>query len=147
MQADGASVERMVDVSDRPLVSVFLPDRLELIKGTPSLRRAHLDQFLAALWPSRTGTRKAYAQTLAQRNALIARLRAGGGSRDSLAPWDLQLAHHGIALMADRAQAVEAIAGRFTEIAAALGLDGEPRGRLPPALQGRQRGAAGRRAA
>ncbi|HET9105048.1 MAG TPA: DNA replication and repair protein RecF [Solirubrobacteraceae bacterium] len=127
MQADGAAVERLVDVADRPLVSVFLPDRLELIKGTPALRRAHLDQFLAALWPARAATRKAYAQTLAQRNALIARLRAGGGSADALAPWDLQLARHGIALMADRAEAVQAVAEHFTEIAARLGLDGDPR--------------------
>ena len=37
----------------RPLASVFSPDRLELIKGQPGLRRAHLDQFVAALWPGR----------------------------------------------------------------------------------------------
>ena len=37
----------------RPLVSVFLPDRLELVKGPPALRRAHLDQLVAALWPAR----------------------------------------------------------------------------------------------
>jgi len=74
MRVDGANVERMLDVSDRPLVSVFLPDRLELIKGAPSLRRAHLDQFVAALWPARTAARRVYAQALAQRNALISRL-------------------------------------------------------------------------
>ena len=66
----------------RPLVSVFLPDRLELIKGAPALRRAHLDQFVAALWPARTETRRLYAQALAQRNALIARIRSGRGSRE-----------------------------------------------------------------
>ncbi len=126
MRADGASVERMLDVEQRPLVSVFLPDRLELIKGAPSLRRAHLDQFVAALWPSRAATRRAYAQTLAQRNALIARIRSGAGSRESLRSWDLQLAQQGIALMADRATAVEAIAGPFTHCCAELGLDGEP---------------------
>ena len=48
MRVDGANVERLVEVSERPLVSVFLPDRLELIKGAPSLRRAHLDQLVAA---------------------------------------------------------------------------------------------------
>ena len=79
MRVDGAAVERLLDVAERPLVSVFLPDRLELIKGAPSLRRAHLDQFVAALWPARAATRRAYAQTLAQRNALIARIRHGGG--------------------------------------------------------------------
>ena len=108
MRVDGAPVERLLDVADRPLVSVFLPDRLELVKGPPALRRAHLDQFVAALWPARVGTRRAYAQALAQRNALIARIRAGRGSRDSLATWDAQLARHGFALMDDRRQAVEA---------------------------------------
>ena len=58
-------------------MSVFLPDRLELIKGPPSLRRAHLDQVVAALWPARPATRRAYSQALAQRNALLARVRAG----------------------------------------------------------------------
>src|SRR5436309_2829618 len=84
MRVDGANVDRLLDVDTRPLVSVFLPDRLELIKGPPALRRAHLDQFVAALWPSRVASRRNYSQALAQRNALIARIRAGRGSRDSL---------------------------------------------------------------
>ena len=57
-------------------MSVFLPERLELVKGAPSARRAHLDQLVAALWPSRAGTRAAYSRALAQRNALLARVRA-----------------------------------------------------------------------
>ena len=126
MRADGAPVERLLDVADRPLVSVFLPDRLELVKGAPSLRRAHLDSFVAALWPARSQTRRAYAQALAQRNALVARLRAGMGSRQTLASWDAQLAGHGIALMADRRAAIEAISEPFVRICAALGLDAEP---------------------
>lgn len=77
MRVDGAPVERLLDVSERPLVSVFMPDRLELIKGAPALRRSHLDQVVAALWPARAATRRAYAQSLAQRNALISRIRSG----------------------------------------------------------------------
>jgi DNA replication and repair protein RecF len=125
MRVDGAPVERMLDVESRPLVSVFLPDRLELIKGPPALRRAHVDQFVAALWPARAATRRAYAQTLAQRNALISRIRAGRGSRDSLATWDTQLARQGIALMKDRAQAVDAVCGAFARLSEELGLDGD----------------------
>ena len=126
MRADGAVVERMLDVADRPLVSVFDPDRLELIKGAPSLRRAHLDQFVAALWPARSATRRAYARSLAQRNALIARIRTGHTSRDTLASWDAQLAGHGIALMADRRSAVDAIAERFGHVCSEIGLEGDP---------------------
>ncbi len=126
MRVDGTNVERLVEVTERPLVSVFLPDRLELIKGAPSLRRAHLDQFVAALWPARVATRRAYAQTLAQRNALITRIRAGAGDRGALASWDLQLARHGIALMDDRRRAVDEIESRFVRCCAELGLDGDP---------------------
>jgi DNA replication and repair protein RecF len=126
MRVDGATVERLLDVEDRPLVSVFLPDRLELIKGAPTLRRAHLDQFVAALWPARVATRRAYAQSLAQRNALIARIRSGRGSRQSLASWNAQLAAHGVALMRDREQAIEAVADLFRQASGALGLDGDP---------------------
>jgi DNA replication and repair protein RecF len=132
MRFDGASVERLLDVPERPLISVFLPDRLELIKGAPSLRRAHLDQFVAALHPARAATRRAYAQALAQRNALIARIRSGGASRGSLPTWDRQLAGYGIALMGDRADAVRAIAPRFARIAAELGLPGDSRATYRP---------------
>ena len=75
LTADGASVERLTDVQARPLVSVFLPDRLELVKGPPALRRAHVDQVVAATWPARVTTRRAYGAALAQRNALIGRIR------------------------------------------------------------------------
>jgi DNA replication and repair protein RecF len=126
MRIDGAAVERLLDVPTRPLVSVFLPDRLELIKGAPALRRAHLDQFVAALWPSRSTTRRLYGQALAQRNALLARIRSVRGSRESLLSWDAQLAHHGIALMNDRRSALELAADPFARLGAALGLAGEP---------------------
>jgi DNA replication and repair protein RecF len=126
MRFDGAPVERLLEVPDRPLISVFLPDRLELIKGAPSLRRAHLDQVVAALWPARAGTRRAYAQTLGQRNALLGRIRAGLVARESIATWDLQLARHGIALMEDRRRALDALVEPFGRLCGVLGLDGEP---------------------
>lgn len=127
LSADGVRVERLLDVPGRPLVSVFLPDRLELVKGTPSLRRSHVDQVVSALWPGRTATRRAYAQALAQRNALLTRVRNGAASTASLAAWDRELARNGIALMADRAAAIASVEERFRTIAADLGLDGDPK--------------------
>ena len=125
LRADGAPVENLTGVEARPLVAVFLPDRLELVLGAPSLRRAHLDQVVAALWPSRTGTRRAYSAALAQRNALLSSIRAGRATRASLPAWDAELARHGIALMADRAATVERLRPRFAEHADGLGLEGK----------------------
>jgi len=122
--ADGANVDRLLEVACRPLISVFLPDRLELIKGPPALRRAHLDQLVAALWPVRAATRRAYAHALAQRNALLTRVRAGRVDATTMRAWDAELATHGIALRNDRAAAAKLLWGPFVACAAALGLDG-----------------------
>jgi DNA replication and repair protein RecF len=123
---DGAAVERLLDSPHRPLVGVFLPDRLELVKGSPGLRRAHLDQVVTALRPSRLAARRAYAQALAQRNALLARIRAGRSGADQMAGWDLQLARHAVALMEDRAAAARLLAPLFRHFGALLGLAAEP---------------------
>ena len=82
MRVDGAPVERLLDV-DRSAAGERLP-----------ARPARADQGRTALFAARTSisssprcgrrgsaTRRAYAQALAQRNALIARIRSGRGSR------------------------------------------------------------------
>ncbi len=131
LRVDGAPVERLLDAPGRPLLSVFLPERLELVKGPPALRRSHLDALVTGLWPARAQTRRLYSAALGQRNALLARLRAGA-SRASVAAWDLELARHAIALREDRARAVGLVAARFAAVAAELGLDGSAELRYKP---------------
>jgi DNA replication and repair protein RecF len=139
VRVDGAPVERLSDSPARPLISVFLPDRLELVKGPPSLRRAHLDQLVTALWPARAATRAAYTRALAQRNALLSRVRSGRVGAAALDAWDGELARWGIALRDDRAAAVERVATVFPAQATDLGLAGaaeiryRPRTRAPGA--------------
>jgi DNA replication and repair protein RecF len=110
----------------RPALAVFMPDRLALVKGPPAGRRSHLDGFCAALWPTRSETRRRYGRTLAQRNALLGRIRAGSADPTTLDAWDLELALAGVALAADRAEACARLAPAFAEAAAALGLEREP---------------------
>jgi len=137
VRVDGAAVDSLLTAPERPLVSVFLPDRLALVKGAPAGRRAHLDSLVAALWPARGATRSAYSRALAQRNALLARIRSGTGAPASLPAWDAELARHGAQLMADRAAAVELLAPLFAQRGGQLGLPG------PPALEYRPRSSAG----
>jgi DNA replication and repair protein RecF len=119
---DGAPLDRGASAPPRPLVCVFLPDRLELVKGAPASRRGHLDQVVAAMWPARAETRAAYARALAQRNALIGRIRAGQSRPSQLDAWDAELARHGAELIADRARAVSTIAPHFSRRAEDLGM-------------------------
>jgi DNA replication and repair protein RecF len=109
----------------RPPIAVFLPDRLTLVKGPPTDRRAHLDGLLAALWPARVEARRRYGRALAQRNALLGRVRAGIASEESLEAWEVELAGAGIDLMEARRDAVELLAPEFASAASDLGLPGE----------------------
>jgi DNA replication and repair protein RecF len=137
MTSDGAPVERLLEVPNRPLLSVFMPDRLELLKGPPSLRRAHIDQVVAAIWPLRADARREYSRVLAQRNALLARIRSGRASQATLVTWDRELARAALTLRAHREEAVELLAEPFAERAAQLGCSGaaaleyRPRSRAP----------------
>jgi DNA replication and repair protein RecF len=132
LRVDGSPVDNLAGVGVRPLVSVFLPERLELVKGAPAARRAHLDQLVAALWPARAETRTAYSRALAQRNALLGRIRAGACGPGALDAWDVELARHGVRLMADRGEAVDGLRAPFAELAGRLGLPGEAELRYRP---------------
>ncbi|MFL5869569.1 MAG: DNA replication/repair protein RecF [Solirubrobacterales bacterium] len=120
----------------RPPLSVFMPDRLSLVKGPPSERRNHLDGFCAALWPARAELRRRYSRALGQRNALLGRIRAGLAAEGSLDAWDAELAAAGVELVQTRREAVDRLVAPFAAAAAALGLE------LPAALGYRPRSEA-----
>jgi DNA replication and repair protein RecF len=121
---DGSPADPPTIARSRPPVAVFAPDRLSLVKGPPAERRAHLDGFAGARWPSRTELRKLYGQALAQRNALLARLAGGSGNPADLDVWDAGLANAAAPLVASREEAVAELSDPFTAAAAELGLEG-----------------------
>ena len=121
---DGSAADPATLARSRPPVAVFSPDRLSLVKGPPSERRAHLDGFLAARWPSRAELRQRFGQVLAQRNALVSRLAAGQGSASQLDTWDATFAEAASALIEARADAVDELREPFAAAAADLGLAG-----------------------
>jgi len=121
---DGSAADPATLARSRPAIAVFSPDRLSLVKGPPAERRAHLDGFIAALWPSRSELRQRFGQALAQRNALVARIAAGHGASAQLDTWDVSVAESAAALISARGEAVAELAGPFATAAAELGLEG-----------------------
>jgi DNA replication and repair protein RecF len=120
---DGNPAEPATLARQRPPVAVFSPDRLTLVKGPPAERRAHIDRYVAARWPSRAALRQRYGQVLTQRNALLARL-AEGRAQEGLDVWDTALAEAAADLVAARKAAIEELAAPFAAAAGELGLEG-----------------------
>jgi len=102
-------------------VLVFVPEELRAVKGPPGARRRHLDRLLEASAPGYADDLTAYGTALAQRNALLRRVRAGAASTDGLPPWERQLATHGARLVAARRAAMRALATPFARRLDALG--------------------------
>jgi DNA replication and repair protein RecF len=133
---DGSPADPATLARNRPPVAVFSPDRLSLIKGPPAERRAHLDGFIAARWPSRSELRQRFGQALAQRNALVARLAAGQGSPAQLDTWDAAFAAAAAELIAARSDAVDELRQSFAVAAADLGLAGAAELQYAPRASG-----------
>ncbi len=133
---DGSAVDSVTAARNRPPVAVFAPDRLALVKGPPAERRAHLDLFASARWPSRAGLRQRYGQALAQRNALLQRVASGRGAEADLDSWDAAVAEAAAPLIASRAEAIAEVSPFFTEAAADLGFDSEASLAYAPRAEG-----------
>ena len=98
--------KRALDLVGRLRVVLFLPEDVSLVAGAPSERRRYLDIALCQIAPSYCRALSEYQKVLAQRNALLRRLRDEGGDPGQLAFWDGQMAEHGSVLLSRRSQAV-----------------------------------------
>ena len=87
----------------------FLPDDLELVKGTASGRRGFLDDLGSRLSPGYGATLSEYEKVLRQRNSL---LRQDGPAVDpvSLDVWDERLVALATLVWAERVELVDVLA-------------------------------------
>lgn len=89
---------------------VFSPAHLSMIKDGPEGRRRFLDAAYCQLRPGYIRILSEYQRTLAQRNALIKRMRQNGGSADELTVWNERLAKSGAQVIAARTAYIRKLA-------------------------------------
>ncbi len=74
-------------------VVMFSPEDLELIKGSPSVRRRFIDEAISQLYPNYLVNLINYNKALVQKNALLKTLKFSGVKNDiTLSAWNEQLA-------------------------------------------------------
>lgn len=95
---------RSVDfVGNLPAV-IFYPSDINMVTGSPSLRRWHLDLCLAQVDASYKKALTVYEQFLTARNKVLKRIREGLGKTDELSYWTDGLLREG-KLIADKRRA------------------------------------------
>ncbi|PRZ16833.1 DNA replication/repair protein RecF [Nesterenkonia sandarakina] len=103
---------RATDVLGILRTVLFAPEDLELIKGSPTVRRRLLDDLAVQLRPVLGRVRLDYEKVLKQRNALLKSIRHQGFTathESTLAVWDHQLAEAGSHLLKARLQMLSAL--------------------------------------
>ena len=91
---DGVSRRRKDILGILPLV-LFRPEDVELISGSPDVRRKFLDRILIQVDKEYEHSLATYDQALRRRNKILDAIRDGSASRYSLTFWDGLLIKHG----------------------------------------------------
>jgi DNA replication and repair protein RecF len=96
--------KRVMDVVGLLAVVLFLPQDLALIEGSPSDRRAFMDNTLSQVRVDYLEALDTFEKHMQQRNALLRRIAEKRAKVDELAYWDEQLSHTGAIIIAGRQQ-------------------------------------------
>jgi DNA replication and repair protein RecF len=84
-------VQRIRDLHGLLRVTVFAPDDLQLVKGSPSLRRSYIDDLLEGLAPRYAAALHDFERILKQRNALLKQIARDRSAAATLGAFDEQL--------------------------------------------------------
>ncbi len=94
---------RAMDLLGQVTVVIFAPTDLDLVTGAPGQRRRFLDMTLCQVHPAYCRALSEYQKVVAQRAALLRRIKDGEDSPHALGYWDDQLARLALPIMRDRA--------------------------------------------
>ncbi len=115
--------KRLTDAVGRLTAVLFSADDLDLISGSPSLRRGYLDTTLAQVDREYLTARQRFERVLLQRNHLLKRIREGEARPDEISFWDQELTTSGGLIFHRRAAALTELRDLARELHSSLAPD------------------------
>lgn len=120
IKVGGENLRRHSDLLGHLNAVVFSPDDLQLVKGSPALRRRFLDIEIAQVSPAYRHHFTRYQRVLRQRNNLLRAISQGYARREVLPDWDEQLIADGSRIIAKRAETVRRLSRWSREMQALI---------------------------
>ncbi len=114
------SISKLSQLMNYLNVVMFSPDDLNMVKGSPNIRRRFIDSAISQLYPSYLASLMEYNKVLDEKNSLLRSAKYSGKSvNDTLWIWNEQLASLAVKIMTSR----EEFLGRIAEYANTIGKD------------------------
>ncbi len=82
--------KRVFDYSSQMAIVMFSPEDINLVTGSPSLRRSHIDQVVSQVDRDYKRTINSYEELITKKNKVLKRIREGRGRKDELVFWSDQ---------------------------------------------------------
>ncbi len=102
---NGLEQRKLSDFIGSLNVVMFAPEDLEIVKGTPGVRRRFLDMEIGQVQPGYLYHLQQYQKVLNQRNNLLKQMWGNDKPQQGLLEvWDQQLAEHGVKIIKKRKQ-------------------------------------------
>lgn len=103
IKINNVAINRLSQLVSYLNVVMFSPQELDIVKGSPSVRRRFLDEAISQLYPKYMAELSDYHKVLEQKNGLLKQLRTKGASSDAmLSVWNEQLAEKGAEILIRR---------------------------------------------
>ncbi|MFC4778355.1 DNA replication/repair protein RecF [Paenibacillus sp. GCM10023252] len=99
---NGLEQRKLSDFIGSLNVVMFAPEDLEIVKGTPGVRRRFLDMEIGQVQPGYLHTLQQYGKVLQHRNNYLKSTGPSAISQPMLDVWNTQLAEHGVKIMKKR---------------------------------------------
>ncbi len=109
---------------------MFAPEEMQLIAGSPSLRRDAIDRLAGQRSPAYARDLSTYGRALQQRNGLLRLIREDQASRGELRFWDASLIDAGGAVLDERHRLFDALEGPLAAAHAEIAPEEAVAGRL-----------------
>jgi DNA replication and repair protein RecF len=126
VKIDGVQLPKIGDLYGKLRVVLMAPEDLEIITGSPQVRRRFLDMAISQIDPNYIRCLQSYKKALKQRNHLLKRLQMSRSSnpKAELAAWDQHYIHYAAQVVVRRINALGELHPIAEEIYGGLALDG-----------------------
>lgn len=91
---NGVKIKKLSELLGKINIVIFTPDDINILKGSPALRRRFLDMMIGQLRPNYVYVLNMYNKTLEQRNNYLRQIRQEGKSESLLEIWDEKLVEY-----------------------------------------------------